>query len=87
MINQVQKELHELCNITDLKFLKLYHITKALPQINNVQYELSPSETKLKDGIYLAGDVLLNGSLNAAILAGENAAKGVLEAINKTVIN
>lgn len=52
-----------------------------------MQYELSPSETKLKDGIYLAGDVLLNGSLNAAILAGENAAKGVLEAINKTVIN
>ena len=87
LINQVQKELHELCNITDLKFLKLYHIPKALPQINNVQYELSPSETKLKDGIYLAGDVLLNGSLNAAILAGENAAKGVLEAINKTVIN
>ena len=73
--------------LRDLKFLKLYHIPKALPQINNVQYELSPSETKLKDGIYLAGDVLLNGSLNAAILAGENAAIGVLEAINKTVIN
>ena len=44
-----------------------------------------PLKQKLKDGIFLAGDVLLNGSLNAAILAGEKAAMGVLEAIKKNV--
>jgi len=56
-----------------------------LPKLSNLQYDISPSETKLKDGIFLAGDVLLNGSLNAAILAGEKAAMGVLEAIKKNV--
>jgi hypothetical protein len=55
-----------------------------LPHLNNLQYDVSPSETKVKDGVFLAGDVLLNGSLNAAILAGEKAAMGVLEAIEKT---
>ena len=56
-----------------------------MPKLSNLQYDISPSETKLKDGIFLAGDVLLNGSLNAAILAGEKAAMGVLEAIKKNV--
>ena len=46
-------------------------------------YDVSPYETKVKDGVFLAGDVLLNGSLNAAILAGEKAAMGVLEAVEK----
>jgi hypothetical protein len=36
-----------------------------------------------KEGVFLAGDVLLNGSLNAAMIAGERAAMGVLEAMGK----
>jgi hypothetical protein len=56
-----------------------------LPKLSNLQYDISPSETKLKDGIFLAGDVLLNGSLNAAILAGEKAAMGVLDAVKKNL--
>ena len=56
-----------------------------MPEINNLQYEIFPSETKLKDGVFLAGDVLLNGSLNAAIIAGEKAAMGVIEDIEKTI--
>ena len=69
-----------------MKFLKLYDITKALPNLDNLQNEISPTETKLKDGIFLAGDVLLNGSLNAAMIAGERAAEGVLEAMGKTIV-
>ena len=57
-----------------------------MPNLNNIQYDVYPSETKVKDGIFLAGDVLLNGSLNAAILAGEKAAMGVLEAAEKNTI-
>ena len=71
--------------IEDVEFLKFYNIPRALPKLSNLQYDISPSKTKLKDGIFLAGDVLLNGSLNAAILAGEKAAMGVLEAIEKNV--
>ncbi len=86
LINQVKKELNEKCKIRDLKFLKLYNVNKALPNLENLQYEISPTETKLKDGIFLAGDVLLNGSLNAAMIAGERAAEGVLEAMGKTIV-
>ena len=84
LIERVKNELKKECKIESVGFLKLYSIPKALPHLNNLQYDVSPSETKVKDGIFLAGDVLLNGSLNAAILAGENAAMGVLEAIEKT---
>ena len=80
LIERVKKELKEECKIEDVAFLKLYNIPKALPKLSGLQYDVSPSQTKLKDGIFLAGDVLLNGSLNAAILAGEKAAMGVLDA-------
>jgi len=83
LIERVKNELKEECKIEGITFLKLYNIPKALPKLNNLQYDLSPSETKLKDGVFLAGDVLLNGSLNAAILSGEKASLGVLEALKK----
>jgi protoporphyrinogen oxidase len=86
LIERVKKELKKECKIEGITFLKLYNIPKALPKLNNLQYDITPSETKLKDGIFLAGDVLLNGSLNAAILAGEKAALGVLEAAKNSVV-
>jgi hypothetical protein len=49
--------------------------------LNNLQYEVAPSETQLTGGVFLAGDTQLNGSLNAAMIAGERAALGVLEKI------
>ena len=86
LIERVKKELKKECKIENVSFLKLYNIPKALPKLNNLQYDVSPSETKVKDGVFLAGDVLLNGSLNAAILAGEKAAMGVLEAVEKNIV-
>ena len=86
LIERIQNELKEECKIEDVTFLKLYNIPQALPKLNNLKYDISPTETKLKDGVFLAGDVLLNGSLNAAILAGEKAAMGVLEAAKKNII-
>ena len=34
--------------------------------------------------MYLAGDILLNGSLNAAMISGERAALAVINAMNNT---
>jgi protoporphyrinogen oxidase len=87
LIERVKNELKKECKIEGITFLKLYNIPKALPKLNNLQYDITPSETKLKDGVFLAGDVLLNGSLNAAILAGEKAALGVLEALKNSVVS
>ena len=87
LIEKIVNELKAECNIENLTFLKMYKIPKALPNLNNIQYDVFPSESKLTDSIFLAGDVQANGSLNAAILTGESAAMGIIEAIDKSLIN
>lgn len=84
LIKQVEKELEILCGIKNLKFLKIYHIPKALPQLNDLKYAVDPKELQISKSIFLAGDSKLNGSLNAAMLSGEIAAEGVLEQIKTT---
>ena len=79
LVAEVQKELKELCNIDSCNFIKHYNIPMALPNLQDIQYEMLPSETRLTETIFLAGDTQLNGSLNAAMIAGERAA---LEVIN-----
>ena len=79
LVTEVQKELKELCNIDSCTFIKQYNIPMALPKLQDIQYEMLPSETRLTETIFLAGDTQLNGSLNAAMIAGERAA---LEVIN-----
>ncbi|MGB5553580.1 MAG: NAD(P)/FAD-dependent oxidoreductase [Flavobacteriaceae bacterium] len=82
LVSRVQRELRDHCGIQTYKFLKHYSIPMALPELKNIKYEVSPSETHLTSGIFLAGDTQLNGSLNAAMISGERAALGVLESIN-----
>ena len=81
---KVEKELRTFCKIANSRFLKHYKITYALPDLTNIQYELAPSETKIKDTVFLAGDHLLNGSLNAAMLSGERAAQGLIEVLEES---
>ena len=83
LIEHVKKELNELCGISSCTFIKHYRIPMALPKLNNIQYKMSSLETRLSTGIFLAGDTQLNGSLNAAILSGENAALGVIESLRQ----
>lgn len=78
---RIRKELQEYCDIKVEKLLKHYEIKKALPDINSLQYEIMPTETRLNNRIFLAGDQLLNGSQNAAILSGERAALGLIETL------
>jgi protoporphyrinogen oxidase len=81
LIDKVIEELHSKCGISDITFLKRYQIKKALPKLINLQYEISSTETKLKSSIFLAGDQLLNASLNAAMISGERAAMGVIQTL------
>lgn len=85
LIERVKIELKEQCGIDISKFIKLYNIPMALPKLANLQYEMNPSETCLSSGLYLAGDTQLNGSINAAMISGEKAAQGVIEALSNTV--
>ena len=85
-IKEVVAELRSKCGILDVTFLKRYQIKKALPKLTNLQYEISSTETKLKSTIFLAGDQLLNGSLNAAMISGERAAMGVIQNLEDGLI-
>lgn len=86
LIQKIKEELDNLFSIIPLKFLKTFDIPKALPHLTNIQYSINPSETQLTDTIFMAGDTMLNGSLNAAMLAGELAAQAVHEKITGTVL-
>jgi len=86
LVQKVTEELAKYCHITDAEFLKTYHIPQALPDVDQPQYDISPTETQLKPTIYLAGDQLLNGSLNAAMMSGERAAQGVIMSLEDGLV-
>jgi protoporphyrinogen oxidase len=85
LIEAVKTELNECCGITTTNFIKLYNIPKALPKLTDLKYEMMPSETRLTDRLFLAGDTQLNASLNAAMISGERAALGVIASINTAI--
>lgn len=86
LIKRVEDDLIRYCNIKTLKHLKTYHIPQALPDIEHLQYDISPTETQIKPTVFLAGDYLLNGSLNAAMLSGERAAQGVIMSLEDGLV-
>lgn len=86
LITRVKNELSTHCGIHNLRFIKQYDIPLALPHLENIQFSLTPSETRLTSNIFLAGDTLLNGSLNAAMLSGEAAALGIIEGLSSSII-
>lgn len=83
----VLEDLDKYCGVTDCKFIKHYHIKKALPRLKNIPTEISPTETKLTNNIFLAGDQLLNSSLNAAMISGERAALGILKTLEEGILS
>jgi protoporphyrinogen oxidase len=65
-------------NADFFEHIKTYVIIDALPQLDDMGYAMEAGNTKVADGIFLAGDFLLNGSINAAMTAGRKAAEGVI---------
>ena len=87
LVQETKKELNKYFNITPLKYLKMVDTPQSLPKLLDVRYAINPSEIQLTESIFLAGDTLLNGSLNAAMLSGEIAAKAVHEKITGTILS
>ena len=81
---KVKAELITLCGIETGTLQHSLVIPKALPRLKNIQYEIPASQTQLLDRVFLAGDVTLNGSLNAAMMAGEKAAEAVIGKIERS---
>jgi hypothetical protein len=66
-----------------LEFLALYDIPQALPELNDLKYDLEVGSTRQDDHTFLTGDTMLNASLNGAMLAGERAALDLLDALQE----
>ncbi|MEM8763098.1 MAG: NAD(P)/FAD-dependent oxidoreductase [Bacteroidota bacterium] len=84
LIQAIEKELEAQFGIQPLRYLKSYKIAKALPDLQNLQYNLAETETRLNSRIFLCGDVLLNASLNAAMISGEQAAMGIIHTLENS---
>lgn len=82
LIQKVEIELKAHCGITGCNFIALYQIPKALPKLKDLKYEISPKHSSPNSTVFLAGDTLLNGSLNAAMISGETAANELIQAVS-----
>ena len=83
LLQQVKKELKELCGIDAGQLIKQYSIPMALPNLANLTHELDPIDTQVGNTLFVAGDTLLNASLNAAFIAGETAALRLVKVASK----
>jgi phytoene dehydrogenase-like protein len=69
--------------VEDWKLLKTYRIKYALPNQEKVSNEVLNSEIKINDNLFICGDHLLNGSINAAMKSGRIVAELIDELFQK----
>jgi len=75
----VEKEIVQVAGCKKVDFIHAFHIKQALPELNNLRSDADPSESEVLPNVYLAGDYLFNGSLNAAMKSGQLAAKALIQ--------
>ena len=61
--------------VNDWKLLKTYRINYALPNQEKVSNEVANSDIKINENLFICGDYLLNGSINAAMKSGRMVAE------------
>jgi phytoene dehydrogenase-like protein len=79
LAENMKKELEQWYGkqVQDWKMIKTYRIDYALPIQDTVKNELSISEIKISDTLFICGDYLLNGSINAAFKSGRLVAEAM----------
>jgi phytoene dehydrogenase-like protein len=63
--------------VNNWKMLRGYRIDYALPTQESVRNTIAASEIKISDTLFICGDNLLNGSINAAMKTGRLAAEAM----------
>ena len=76
---EIEQEVRDYCQPKHLKHIANFNIKRALPDLTNLKHTSEPSASQLTDNLFLAGDALFNGSLNAAMESGRLAAAGLIE--------
>lgn len=80
LAKKVAIELEVLTKIAAEHFhlLKIYEIVESLPQVEDISHHMDATHAKIYDHVFLAGDYLLNGSINAAMTSGRKAAEALI---------
>ncbi|GHB24439.1 NAD(P)/FAD-dependent oxidoreductase [Mongoliitalea lutea] len=80
LISLIGIELEALTGIsaTHFEHITTYEITEALPDVQDMKGDITPTQCKLMDGVFLAGDHMLNASINAAMTSGRRAAEALI---------
>jgi phytoene dehydrogenase-like protein len=72
LLLKVKEELSQwFVDVQDWKFLHQYFIPYALPDQTSVTANISQNEMRLSNSVFICGDFLLNGSINAAMRSGK----------------
>ncbi len=74
--DEISRGFREASNWT---FLKSIHVKNALPNQKSVANHIPEDQIKISEGVYLCGDFLLNGSINAAMKSGRLVAEYLLK--------
>jgi phytoene dehydrogenase-like protein len=72
LAENIKKELKKWYGnqVKDWKMIKTYRINYALPNQEKVSNEVSNSDIKINENLFICGDHLMNGSINAAMKSG-----------------
>lgn len=72
LANNMKSELKKWYGnqVESWKLLKVFKINYALPNLKLLKDELLESDYKINDNLFICGDHLLNGSINAAMKSG-----------------
>ena len=82
LIDRVKFELKKYCGIDVVRLINQFNIPKSLPDLKDISYNKRSSDFQISEGIFLAGDHKLHGSLNAAITSGEMSALQLIKSIS-----
>jgi protoporphyrinogen oxidase len=81
LIGEVSRELTTILklNLKEINHLRSFTISKALPDIKHPVMHLTGEQIRQGRGIYLAGDYLIGGSLNGAMVSGRQCVEFLME--------
>jgi len=82
LLNRIKKELKDMGIKGELNLITSYDIPYSLPDVSDIQFELTPDKIELERGIYNCGDHIMMGSLNAAMYSGRYVAQHIINNFN-----
>ena len=77
VIGTIEKEIKRFAGVKRATYLHHFLIPQALPDRTDLRMTTAPEDLFVQDNVVLAGDHLLNGSLNAAMESGYLAAQAL----------